>query len=65
MEWQILAYQMSLSHTSSMTQGVSMSVRLLVGWSVHYFGPDLKITISGWIAMKFYTHIHGSQRMNS
>lgn len=33
--------------------------------SAHHFGPDRHIpTTTGWIAVKFFTDIHGPRRMN-
>lgn len=35
-------------------------------WLVHYFGPDLNISLAvGCIAMRFGTGIQGLQRMNA
>ncbi len=54
------------NHANSMALGVAMSVGcLLVGQSVHHFGPDQNnSTIKGEITMKFCTDIQGPQSIS-
>lgn len=52
------------SHTRSVAIGMAMSAEQSVNQSVYHFGPALNSITVTWIAIKFCTNFHCSQRKN-